>query len=348
MAEPIIIVHIRNEDEAWKELAQALGDGFPPETVPVFVFEGWPKITIGLPRTPIDGSISPSMMEAFLELQKTIYRAHAFLTADTGDLRTLTKKEKEDLEFRVKVEKGSSNYEIDLNTILDKLGTEALNKMDSTHIVITVLGLAVVIGGVVAFKAWLQTKTEQRKSELDDSQKKEWLTLQLASIEQDTKRLGILSDAMSRQPILLEVEASADAARQGIIRAIGEERGGTISGVEIGSEFASEIVTQKRQQGQDIRLAGTYRVAKVDTTSPDGFRVTLTDVKSGAEVTAAMLDVMVSEEHRQLIQTAEWTKSPVFVEMTARRLRNRMVDAVVRNVREATPAEATSAADSRE
>jgi hypothetical protein len=343
MAEPFTVLNISSEDEAFDWLARALGDGAPPHVLPIVVFRDWPKIEIALPSTPIDGSISPAMMEAFIELQKTIYRAHTFLVADTGDLRALSKAEKESLEFRVRVEKGSSNYEINLNAIFEKLGAEALNKMDSGHIVVTILGLAVIIGGVVAFKAWLNARAQARKQEIEDAGKRSWIELQQASIQQDTERLKILAEAMTRQPMLQEVEASAEEARQEMVKAIGEERGGSFSGITINSEFAGEIVSQKRQQGQEARLAGVYRVARVDTTSPDGFRVTLSDLKSGVEVTAVLLDVLVSEEHRELIKNAEWNKRPVFVEMTARRLRNRVIDAKILNVRESATQDVSAA-----
>lgn len=334
MAEPYAVIVIETEEQAWDYLNRALISEIPKDAIPFFDFRGWPKITISLPRSPVEGSISPSMMEAFIELQKTIYRTHTFLTADTGDLRTLARSEKDDLEFRVKVEKGSSNYEIDLQQILERLGTEALSRMDSTQVVIIVLGLAVIYGGVHVLKHWLNTKAEQRKQELDDADKQRWLEHHQLMIQEDSRRFDILASAMNRQPLLSEVEASADTARQGLVKAIADEQGGNISGVNIDAQFASEIVSTRRQQGEDIRLSGVYRVARVDTTSPDGFRVTLSDIASQEEVTAHMMDVLISEDQRRVIQDAEWHKRPVFVEMKARRLRKRVVDAVVLNARE--------------
>jgi hypothetical protein len=339
MAEPFAVLRVESEEDAWTLLERALTEAVPPDLIPIINFEGWPKLTVDLPRTPIDGSISPSMMEAFIELQRTIYRTHTFLTADTGDLRTLSRAEKEDLEFRVKVENGSSHYDVDLQAILEKLTTEALGKMDSTHIVITALGLALIYASVQVLKHWIDAKAEQRKQELSDEERKQWLEHHQITIAHDTKRFELLLDAMKRQPLLSEVEASADAARQQMLKAISDERGGSISGVDIDADFANEIVSQRRQQGEDIRLSGVYRVSKVDTTSPEGFRVTLSDIKTGQDVTAAMLDVLLSEEQRKVIQDAEWHKRPVFVEMKARKLRNRVVDAVVLNAREAALAE---------
>jgi hypothetical protein len=142
------------------------------------------------------------MMEAFLELQRTIYRAHTFLASDTGDLRTLSRDEKELFEFRVQVEPGSSDYKIDLTDIIKSLGSEVINKMDSTHIVVLVLGVALIIGGVVAWKAWLKAKTEQRKTELTDNLQKQMLDNYQAQIGYDTTRYGMLVKAIERLPVL--------------------------------------------------------------------------------------------------------------------------------------------------
>jgi hypothetical protein len=231
---------------------------------------------------------------------------------------------------------GSSEYSIDLTEIIKSLGVDVIGKMTGTELVITVLGLALIVGGSVAWKAWLNSRTEQRKLEVNDDQTKQWLGNYQAQLSHDTKRIETLVKAIERQPVLGEIEASTDAARTELVKAIAEENGGTIMGVELAPEFASEITAQRRQQGADVRIAGNYRVAKVDTTVPDGFRVTLLDVLTKNEISAALRDAVLSEEHKAVIQEAEWKKQPIFVEMRARRLRQRIVDAVVVNARPIT------------
>ena len=102
-------------------------------------------------NTPIKGSISPSMMEGFIELQKTIYRSHTLLLSGTDNLRTLNRFEREQLEFRVKVDKGSSLYSINLQEIAQKLGADRIAKMTGPELVVTVLGVSLIVGGVIAW-----------------------------------------------------------------------------------------------------------------------------------------------------------------------------------------------------
>ena len=53
--------------------------------------QGWPKVVIYFPVPLKQASISLSMMEALIELQNIIHRAHTFIGSNTGDLRNLTK-----------------------------------------------------------------------------------------------------------------------------------------------------------------------------------------------------------------------------------------------------------------
>lgn len=151
--------------------------------------------------------------------------------------------------------------------------------------------------------------------------------------------MKILANAIARQPILSDVDALTEQARNQIVRSVGDEGGGTIHGTEVSRELASEITAQRRRQGEDVHLAGMFTVKKNDTTYTDGFRVTLIDVSSGEEITAFLQDVMISEQHRKVIQEAEWKRTPFYAEIAARKIGTRLVDALIVNALE-EPAEA--------
>lgn len=340
MAEEILFT-ISSENDAFALLEEMKQRGLSDrDAKPKIVWNKWPTIDIHLPNTPAEGSISPTMMAAFLELQKTIYRTHSLLSSGTSNLRTLSRIEREELEFTVKVKKGSSGYSIDLNEIISKLGNEVVSKMSGTELVITVIALALILGGHQAYRAYLNQKTEQKKIESEDSGTKQLLENHQAQLAHDTKRYEMLTSALVSKPILREIEAETNRSRDEILKAVAEEGGGQVMGVDLPKDFANEISSTTRRQSKDVNLAGKYRIAKVDTTIADGFRVTLEDTETGEEITASLLDAMVSSAHRTALQKAEWSKVPVFVEMKARRLRGRIIDAVVIGVREVTAADA--------
>jgi len=162
------ILKIRNEDEAFDLLEGALSGAISDESTTLVDFTGWPIMDVRLPNTPINSSISPTMMEAFIELQTAIYRAHSLLTADSGDLRGLSKAEKDRLEFRVKVSDGSSEYVAELAKSLQTIGIEMVNKMTSADLVMLVVSVAIIVGGgnfveSVAFVSYRTTQGRNRQ-----------------------------------------------------------------------------------------------------------------------------------------------------------------------------------------
>jgi hypothetical protein len=331
MAEEAVF-RITSEEDAWKALEDAIANKaeIPPDLK--IVWSGWPVIRIYLPNVPEDATISTSMMSAILELQTSIYRTHALLTTGDSSLRRQTRFEKERFELRVKVEKGSSDLSINLPDIIAKYGHDIVAKMTGTELLIMVLGLALIYAGKLAYTEYLDAKTTQRKIASDDEKTKTLLDNFQAQLQHDSKRFEMLTQVVESRPTLKQIEYSANTARDEIVKAVAEENGGVIQGINIPREVANEISSVSRTRSSEANLSGTYRVAKVDTTAPDGFRVTLEDIKSGELVTASLFDALISAKHRQILQDAEWNKKPVHVEMSGRRLHGRMTDAKVVDV----------------
>ncbi|MDU6376198.1 MAG: hypothetical protein E6575_19280 [Bradyrhizobium sp.] len=327
------LFRIRNEDDAWDIFQAALEKKIEvaPQQLKIN-WEGWPRIRIYLPDVPEDGSISSSMMGAILQLQKSIYRTHALLSTGSDNLRTLSQIERERFEIRVKVDKGSSDLSINLSDIISKYGNDIIAKMTGTELLIMVLGLALTYAGKLVVSEFLKAKTDQRRLASDDDKTRELLANYRAQLEHDSKRFELLTKALDQRPILKQIEDSAAEARDEILKAVAEEHGGEIQGIAVPHEVATEISSVSRAQSSEARLAGQYRVAKVDTTVTDGFRVTLEDIKTGQLVTASLFDAVISSEHRRILQDAEWNKKPLFVEMSARMLRGRVVDAKIVSV----------------
>jgi hypothetical protein len=334
MAEEALF-RITSEEDAWRALQDAIENKIEIPSDLKIIWSGWPVIRIYLPNVPEDGTISTTMMAAILELQASIYRTHALLSTGDSSLRHLTRFERERFELRVKVDKGSSDLSINLPDIIAKYGNDIVAKMTGTELVIMVLGLALIYAGKLTISEYLSNKTAQRKIVSDDEKTKQLLDNFQSQLEHDSKRFELLTKAVESRPLLKQIEHSANAARDEIIKAVAEEDGGRIQGIDLPREIASEISSTSRTHSSEAKLAGQYRVAKVDTTSPDGFRVTLEDVKTGDLVTASLFDAIISWEHKKAIQDAEWNKKPLFVEMVGRRLRGRIVDAKVVSVRAA-------------
>lgn len=329
----VAALQIESEDEAWAYLEKALQGELPEELATRMGFKGWPRLDIYLPNTPVSSSISPSMMEALIDLQKSLYRTHAAVTAGDTSVR-LTKAEKEQLEFRVKVEGGSSKLGIDLTQLAETWGVAALGKMTPEQTMIAILAVVIAVAGVSSLHMFLKYKTDIRKAELEEKGKEHFFDAFANLTEQDTKRQAMWLEAQQRVPVLSEVMEETRAANTEIVRAIAEEGGGSINGVPLDEDVANDLTTTSRRRAEEQVVRGVYRVAKVDTTAPDGFRVTLAKVPSGEETTASLMDAIISDEHRQRIRQAEWNKQPVTVELRTRVSRGRTLEATITDVQD--------------
>lgn len=323
---------ISNEESALSLLQRLLNDDILGEDISSVRFKNWPTLDIYLPKTPSDSSISPTMMEAFMETQKALYRTYALLTSGTPDLRGMSSVEKEDLEFRVVVRGGSTGYLAELGKVVNSLGGSAVSRMTPTEVFISVLTIALLTSSTIAFKAWLNYKSKIRKDEIENEGKKLFLDNQIKLLEHDERFAAIIGKAIATKPILGEIESVIDSSKDSIIKAIGEENGGKVQGIDISPDFAKELLSQKRERSIVDNITGIYRVSYVNSSVPDGFKVTFTNITSGEDISASLMDTMVAHHHVSLIREAEWSKKPIQVTFHVKKLRDRFSDAVVTDV----------------
>lgn len=328
-----VALEITSEDEAWAYLEQALNGQLPENLVPAVAFKKWPLIDIYLPDTEVEGSVSPSMMVALVDFQRAIYRTHSLITTGERTAR-ISKAEKVRLEFRVQVEKGSSQYLIDLTEIARSWGVAAVGRMTPEQTMIAIIVAIVALAGTTGLGLWLKHRTDVRKAELDAKGQEHLFDAFNNLTEQDTKRQEMLFRAIQQLPVLSAVKDEADSARAEIVRAIADEGGGRLDGVQLPADVANDLTTTTRKKADEETVRSTFRVARVDTTTPDGFRVGLRDVATGEEVTASLMDALISDQHRQRIRAAEWSKQPVVVELRKRVSRGRTIEATVVDVQE--------------
>nr|WP_278388434.1 hypothetical protein [Brucella intermedia] len=293
-------------------------------------FGDWVNINIYLPHTPVEGSISPTMMKAFVELQSAINRSYKLVESRSKDLRTLSNFEKDMLEFRVVVEKGSSDYLVQLIDIMGKIGVEAVAGMSPEMKLLTILGLALIISGGFVLKSWLASRAAIRQAEIESDEVKEMLQThkEILIAALDVKKSSV-ADAIQNDPILKQIEETNAEAREQLVKAVGSEGGGQMLGTHIPSELASEITSHTRSQSQEVYLKGNYRILKVDSSIADGFTVRLVNEEDNTEISASLLDMLISADHKITIQEAEWKKTAVWLEIKAKKLNSRITEAVI-------------------
>lgn len=316
---------IRNERDAVNFLQKAINQEIGDQKVSL-EFEQWPVIQIKLEGEGYDSTITPDMAAALVGIQQAVNRSYARVVHRSTNARSLTSEERQSLQFKAKVEKGSSLISVDLGQFAEKLAVSVVDKMTPTHLIITVLGTALIGGGVIAYKAFLKNRSEAKA--LDNETKKA-----IALSTEETRRLEIVTRAMKRVPMLEHAKEDFDEARNEIVRATSDADSLTVNSVKLSSESARIIGITKRTEAQEVQLNGNYLIAATDLRDPVEIKLRVRRKRDGLEFIASFLDNSFGQEQIKLLQDAEWSRKTVYLSINARTVRGEITGATVISVK---------------
>lgn len=308
---------VENEDEALRLVHEALEGRLENRDI-ALKFERWPIIEIRLCGKGYDSSITADTAEALIEIQNALNRSYAQFVHGSGNARTLTAQERQRIKFKAKVKKGSSVVEINLGDFALKLAQELVGKMTSTELVITVLGLGLIGGSTLAYRWFLQQRSEDKKV---DAQTQERVALST----QETKRLEIVAQALAAQPRLEDSRQDFDEARTAVLKSVGDASTVAVNGVELPRDSARQIARTSRARSEDVQLNGNYVIQKIDWHDENDVRLTLESRDEYGTFVASLGEVR--EQHREMLKTAEWARKPVYMSINATKLRGEVTTA---------------------
>ncbi|MFX1677887.1 hypothetical protein PV762_01515 [Mitsuaria sp. CC2] len=321
---------VRNEAEAYALLEKALNGKVEPWSA--LRLEGWPHLTIYLKGEKFEQTITPTVMKSLLEYQRLVYRAYASAKYDNESKR-LTDAEKEALEIRVKVEGGSTKLDLDVNALAIEFVKQMGAKMDSTHILIVLLTFLALYFGTSSLKTFLDNRREVRLKELTDDTQRQTLEVLKFSSAQETKRTELLTQAISELPSKLKaVEELSQDAKVELVKAVSEADTAKIGSVPMDGRTAMTLVQNARRTSDEVRLDGRYRLLKLDWSDASRFRVKVYNIVTGVELDAEVQDDTLTGNYRKLLQDAEWSRSPVLLQINARQVGQEFRGAVILKV----------------
>ncbi|MDQ2069295.1 hypothetical protein [Natronospira bacteriovora] len=319
------LLKIESEEDAWRAFEQALKwPDSPVEARDVHLdLSGWPSIQLRVKGDRYRSTITTSLMKPILDLQGAVYASYAKAAYGKGDGRNLRKEERQKLEIVVHVEEGSSLLNIELGDGLKEIWEDMRTKMDGKQVTIVVLGLALVIGGVTAYKSYLSHQADLK--ELDH---------RLEMSKQETERMRILHEAMQGNEIERDLQSSVNQFRSQLLRAV-EDADEVLIGEEIRltGHQARRIAGEPRTAGIDDRIDGEFRVHLVDSSTEDSslkLRVKKTD--DGQEFTATTDISQVAMAGIEQLQAAVFEKKPIKLAVNFRRVRDEITRAKIISV----------------
>ena len=241
-------ITITNESQAFSALEKAVENQFGDAPVSI-KFCGWPILEIELEGDGYAGTITAEMAAGLVELQSAINRSYSRMVHQEANSRKLTSEEKHEILFKAKVEKGCSLLKIDLGQFAEKLATQLVDKITPELLVISVIGIAVSAGSVVAIKAFLKHKSEDKKITVEAEKA-------IALSQEETRRLKVFAKAMSGNPALSHINDDFDVARTQIVKGTADADTISLNDVSLDRETARVLSISKRIASTEVQLNG--------------------------------------------------------------------------------------------
>lgn len=315
---------ISNETDAWTLLEKTIRDGMPTGPFDL-VFDKWPILEFKLTGDKYDSSLTINVMKGFIDLQKNINQTYANLMYNKPNAQGLSAKEKEELEIVVKVESGSSNFQVNIQDAIETFLKGVANKMTGKEIVCAILVVSLIYGGVTVTKSYFENQIKQKQIES-----------QSILSHEETERMKVFAEAMNQNKALIPAYERAEETYNKFLKGASEADSLQIGGQVIDRELTQALIRQTRSRSNETQLNGMYRIQKVDSSKPDAFFVGVKAVKDGCTFTAKLEDKWVfrRDEHLEELKAAEWGKKPVFLRINGKEIDGQVTQAMIVDVGE--------------
>lgn len=313
---------VRSEEDAFILLQRALASELADQPY-VLEFENWPILTLRFVGEGYDSTITPHIAGALVELQHAMNRSYARLVRHSGNANVLTKEERQAIEFKAKVDEGSSLITVDLGEYAETLTTALAGKMTGTELVITILGIALTGGGLLAYKAFLAARSEDKK--VDQATKQ---TVQLS--EQETRRMDIFANALALHPALKSSHEDFDNVRHEVLKSVGDADQLEVQGIALSQDQARKIASTRRTSAEEVQLNGIYRIVKLDWSKEDEVRISLYGTSAiKQEFIASMRAHNLTPQNIEKLKVCEWERRPIHLSINATVLRGEVTTATI-------------------
>lgn len=310
-------VIIRNEADIYQILENYLKDDkyFSNRKIKV---KSLPKLELKLEGEEFHSSITPTIMKAFIELQSGLNRAYAVAKHGEANANRLTQEEKKELEFVVRVEKGSSLFSLDFTAGFTKLLEQGMSQMNETQMTVTLISMAAMWFGSSAFKNYLDYRKERRTAEAKKTQDIELIQQLKFVSKQETERARILAQVAAKEPLVQSVKELSDESKAEAVKCLAQaEQIYLDNDTKLTGEQAEELAKNARKKPIEARMDGIYRILAVDSSLPDEFKVTIQAKGSGIKFTAVVQEDSFEQKYKKILQQNEWAKSPLFLQVNA-------------------------------
>lgn len=301
---------ISSEESAFALLKQALEGEIANEEHITLSFDSWPRLQIRLRGDGYESTITPEVASAIVHLQQAINRAYSRIVHHHADARALRDAEKNEIRLKAKVEDGSSLVTIDLSQLVQNIAQQVTGKMTGTEIVVTLVSFGLIAGGVAAYKAFLQARSNDKVIDAQTTQN-------IAMSEQETERMKIFATAVSRNSIVAKTSADFDDAKNELVKSVADAESIEIQGALVSKAAAKVIASNKRSESRDIQLNDVYIILNVDHRDDEEVKLRLSRTRDGLEFIARFKDHSLNQQEIEKLKNAQWSRSQLYMSINA-------------------------------
>lgn len=291
---------IRNEEDAWKALEKLISK----EDVGDIVFDGWPVFNLTVKGDEWDGTIPTRLLQPLIEFQRNVNRIYSYSINETDNIRILSEQEREELELTVKVEHGSSSFEIMLANKLTKIVETGVDHMTGSETLIFLIVATLAISGVFLLKAWLSHK---EKIKLSNNM--------LESSKEETRRIEIISQIThDRDDVFEKIIDSILENERDIVKSIKDADSAKLNGLEFDRHSIERLSRYKTSKYRTDHEEGEFIVTENKTRYSGEHRLKLKKLTDDTTI-IAILQKDFDKDKKDIIIKSEWERKPVFMRL---------------------------------
>lgn len=239
-------------DDAVTLLQKALDNGLDDGKSYDIAFGDWLQFYFKAEGEKYQSTLPASSLKALAQYQAAINSFYAALVYSKTS-QSLTDDDKKDLELVFHFSQGSSVTEAKLVDVVERFGLRAIEKMNGNQLVITVLGLALLIGAYAGHSNYLDAEIVQHQTDAH-------LKVVQAAIDANSRLSSLNADIAASAVNLAKSVADADAIE--------------IGHLSLSADEIPDYIKRERTRRQHSRIDGPYRVTRIAETDT-GYRVSL-------------------------------------------------------------------------
>jgi len=320
-------ITITSEDEAI-DLLRKLVEGYTiPEGCKI-TFESWPRFVIRIEGVDFDGTIPTRIMPTMLELQREIYRVYCLAVNGDENTKKLTKKDREQLELLVRVDKGSSVYDAILDTPIMKILQDALARMSPNQLTAVIIVASLSVTSLFFWKYWLNNRIKEK--ELDHK-------VQLSELE--IEKMEVVRKAAQKFPLAQEASEGMEQVRNDLLTKLKPEDRLEVSAWEgeqaermpvlVNGHLADQVTKKERETATEKIIEGEFIIQSAIFSHANEFRVNIQRKSDGYSFSADIPHGVLDETQQEALKNNSWDRKYLNMRILTKELHERLTSAKI-------------------